>query len=93
MSVRTFLAEEIAVNRATRTKFFREGRGFYCAVVKKMLQKLSFDDKVLNDLVVLDPARRNELTCEPIVRLAVRFTPSFDSEALKNEYGVSSGGR
>ncbi|RXN01638.1 Calcium-dependent secretion activator 2, partial [Acipenser ruthenus] len=70
-----------------------EGRGFYFAVVKKMLQKLSFDDKVLNDLVVLDPARRNELTCEPIVRLAVRFTPSFDSEALKNEYGVSSGGR
>ena len=41
---------------------------------------------MLRALGVLDPTGRINLTYEPIVRLATRFTPDVDAEQLKEEY-------
>ena len=43
----------------------RDVRAFYSAVVKKMIAIFPFDDKVLADLVVLDPVRKMDLTYAP----------------------------
>ena len=51
-----------------------------------MVAKFPFGDPVLRDLGVLDPAARVNLTYEPIVRLAVRFSPDVDAEQLKKEF-------
>ena len=85
MKVRAFL-EDDEVAPAVQTAFISDVRAFYCAVVRKMVAKFPFDDPVLRDLGVLDPAARENLTYEPIVRLAVRFAPDDDPEELKDEY-------
>ena len=85
MKVRAFL-EDDEVAPAVQAAFISDVRAFYCAVVRKMVAKFPFDDPVLRDLGVLDPAARENLTYEPIVRLAARFAPDVDLEQLKDEY-------
>ena len=85
MKVRAFL-EDDEVAPAVQAAFISDVRAFYCAVVRKMVAKFPFDDPVLRDLGVLDPAARENLTYEPIVRLAARFAPDVDPEQLKDEY-------
>ena len=41
---------------------------------------------MLRALGVLDPTGRINLTYEPFVRLATRFTPDVDAEQLKEQY-------
>ena len=65
---------------AEQAAFAKEARAFYCAVVTKMVAKFPFGDPVLRDLGVQDPTTRANLTYEPIVRLAARFTPDVDAE-------------
>ena len=69
-----------------QTAFISDVRAFYCAVVRKMVAKFPFDNPVLRDLCVLDPAARENLTYVPIVRLAARFAPDVEPEQLKDEY-------
>ena len=83
--VRTFLEAE-NLSPAVEASFVTEVRGFYCAVVRKMVDKFPFGDPVLCDLSVLDPAARSDLSYEQIVRLSSRFTPDIDPEHLKDEY-------
>ena len=85
MKVRAFL-EDDEVAPAVQAAFISDVRAFYCAVVRKMVAKFPFDDPVLRDLGVLDPAARENLTYEPIVRLAAHFAPDVDPEQLKDEY-------
>ncbi len=44
---------------------YSEARLFYTAVLQKMVQRFPFDDAVLQDLVVLDFARRTDFTYAP----------------------------
>ena len=43
-------------------------------------------DRVINDLVVLDPIKRGELAYAQIVHLAERFPPPVDQEVIKEEF-------
>ncbi|KAM9393166.1 general transcription factor II-I repeat domain-containing protein 2-like [Pholidichthys leucotaenia] len=70
----------------TEQKFFEALRGFYEAVVRKMLNKFPFDDKILPHLSVLDPRKTQSLTYGPIVELAAAFCPTVDTEELKEEW-------
>ena len=87
LKVRSFYADSTGAEQAA---FAKEVRAFYCAVVTKMVTKMvakfPFGDPVLRDLGVLDPVARVNLTYEPIVRLAARFSPDVDAEQLKEEY-------
>ena len=85
MKVRAFL-EDDEVAPVVQAAFISDVRAFYCAVVRKMVAKFPFDDPVLRDLGVLDPAARENLPYDPIVRLATRFAPDVDPEQLKDEY-------
>ena len=85
LKVRSFYADNDST-AAEQAAFAKEARAFYCAVVTKMVAKFPFGDPVLRDLGVLDPTTRVNLTYEPIVRLAARFTPDVDAEQLKEEY-------
>ncbi|KAK2190880.1 hypothetical protein NP493_65g01019 [Ridgeia piscesae] len=67
-------------------KFFREVRAFCTAVIGKMLAKFPFDCEVLKDLVVMDLAKREDLTYAPLLCLAARFAPDVDQEALRDEF-------
>ena len=58
-----------------KEKFFANVRLFYEAVVHKMVAKFPWDDKVLRDLVVLDPSKRGDLDYNCVVRLAEQFAP------------------
>jgi len=51
-----------------------------------MVKIFSFDDRVINDLVLLDPNKRDELTYAPIVRLTERVGPLVDKEVTKEEF-------
>ena len=59
---------------------------FYCAVVQKTVKLFPFDDRVINDLVMLDPNKRDELMHTPIVRLAECFAHLVDQEVIKEEF-------
>ena len=87
LPARTLLTNtEDAIDDCVKATFFRDVRSFYCAVVRKMMKIFPFDDTVLADMIVLDPAKRVDLTYAPIVRLAARFTPLIDQEVLKEEF-------
>ncbi|GFO06007.1 connexin 27.5 [Plakobranchus ocellatus] len=49
--------QDLDVDPGTAKKFFQGFRGFYEAVVDKMLGKFPFDDPTLPHLAVLDPSK------------------------------------
>jgi len=75
-----------AIEEVVQANFFSDFRKFYCAVVQKNMKILPFDDRVINNLVVMDPTKRDELTWAPIVRLIERFVLVADQEVLKEEF-------
>ena len=54
-------------------KFFTSVRALYEAALQKMLQKFSFSDRVLKDLVILNHRKREDLYYSHAVCLAERF--------------------
>ena len=66
------------IEEAMQVNIFSDIRTSYCAVIPEMVKIFLFDGRVINDLVVLDSIKRNELTCAPIVRLAERVAPLVD---------------
>ena len=51
-----------------------------------MTKKISFNQRVITDLVVLNPTKRYQLTCIARFRLADRFAALVDQEVLKEEF-------
>lgn len=86
MEARAFISENDELTPAELGNFFKEVRNFYRSATKKMLDKFPFEDKTLIDLQVLLPSARENLTYEPIVRLAAKFAPQADQESLKDEW-------
>ncbi|KAK2157424.1 hypothetical protein NP493_1878g00021 [Ridgeia piscesae] len=82
MPARAYLAAE----ELDPTQTAKEVRAFYTAVIGKMLAKFPFDCEVLKDLVVMDLATQEDLKYAPLLRLAARFAPDVDQEALKDEF-------
>ena len=68
------------IREAVQANYFSDVHKLYCAVMRKMMKILLFDDRVINDLIVLDPTKRDELTYAPTVRLAERFDPFVDQK-------------
>ena len=66
--------------------FVRDVRAFYSAVVKKMIAIFPFDDKVLADLVVLDPARKVDLTYAPSTYNVIMSIPVYFSSLYGETY-------
>ena len=88
MNARSLLVDTVA-NNITPTneqKFFANVRAFYEAAVQKMLQKFSFSDRILKDLVILDHRKRRDLDYSHAVCLAERFHLDIDQEELKEEW-------
>ena len=88
MNARSLLVDTVA-NNITPTneqKFFANVRAFYEAAVQKMLQKFSFSDRILKDLVILDHRKRKDLDYSHAVCLAERFHLDIDQEELKEEW-------
>jgi len=52
----------------------------------QLVKVFPFDDRVVNDLVVLDSTKRDKLTYDLIVRLAERFAPLVDQYVLIEEF-------
>ena len=82
MNARSLLVDAVANNiiPTIEQKFFASVRAFYKAAVQKMLQKFSFSDRVLKDLVILDHRKREDLDYSHAVCLAEKFHLDLDHE-------------
>lgn len=88
MSARSYLAEEEEnIPIATPSRFFLYVRKFYQAVVLKMMKKFPFKDTIIQDLGIIDPRNRGNVTAETALNLAKRFKilDDEDLDALGDE--------
>ena len=95
MATRLLLAEnedEVAGTQLEK-KFFSAVRLFYVTTVAKILAKFPFKDQTLQDLKLLDPRKRVDITAASVIRLCKRFhkrTPEELDNILQelNDYCV-----
>ena len=62
--------------------FFSGVRQCYREVVHKMIAKLPFDDRTIQDLTLLDPRKRLSVSSESVYRLSVQFLSMSSEEEL-----------
>ena len=76
------LLTEIDVDPAMKNVFFRGVRNFYKGVSAKIINKFTFDDHVLNDLVIVLPENQSSISSATVLRMARRFPAAVPEEEL-----------
>ena len=80
--------EEDYFDPGTLNIFFNGVREYYKAIATTILKKFSFNDHVFDDVTVLLPESRSNLSCAAVIRLAKRFSaaaPPDIYDALEEE--------
>ena len=84
-TAREFLRENPDLSPTVISKFYKQVRIFYSAVVEKMIQKIPFNDEVLMAMGYLNPDTRENVASEAVLKLADRFMPLEAEDRYKLE--------
>ena len=75
-----FLDAEELIDASIKKEFFSGVRKFYITVATTIIKKFSFNDTLLNDLAILFPENKTEVSRSTVSRLGRRFNAAVSDE-------------